>query len=273
LTNALPPAPVPTVSGTMTNPITVADHGLFSAGLIYAVAPQSQIHLVRVLNDYGCGDLWTLNNAINEWTSQQTKDERLDQVVLNLSLGVHQPRDFATANWPAQIVSLNEALLNAHGRGAVIVAASGNDSYDSTAPRAMQLPADWEYVIGVAASNQTPAYACYSNLGDVLAPGADGGPWKDKKCQPVAHTCAPDDANCPFGVVSLTTQPEPGYRFWVGTSFAAPLVSGQAAMLLSNGIAAADVAPCILTTSTPDNGVAVVNVAASLAACSSVTSQ
>ncbi|HSN75036.1 MAG TPA: S8 family serine peptidase [Anaerolineae bacterium] len=273
LTNALPPAPVPTVSRTMTNPITVADHGLFSAGLIYAVAPQSQIHLVRVLNDYGCGDLWTLNNAINEWTSQQTKDERLDQVVLNLSLGVHQPRDFAKANWPAQIVSLNEALLNAHGRGAVIVAASGNDSYDSTTPRAMQLPADWEYVIGVAASNLTPDFACYSNAGDVLAPGADGGPWDDEACRPIAHTCKPDEADCPFGVVSLATQPEPGYRFWVGTSFAAPLVSGQAAMLLSSGIAAADVAPCILNTSTLDNGVAVVNVAASLAACSSVTSQ
>jgi len=264
MANELAPAPVPSASGVMTNPITVADHGLFAAGLVYAVAPQSEIHLVRVLNDYGCGDLWTLNNAINQWTAQQTKGERLDKVVLNLSLGVHQPRDFARANWPAEIVSLDEALRNARGRGAVIVAASGNDSYDSGVARPMQLPADWDYVIGVAASNQDPDFACYSNLGDVLAPGADGGPWEDGKCRPIAHTCKPDQAGCPFGLVSLATTTKTGYRFWVGTSFAAPVVSGQAALLLSGGLAADRAPTCIQGTMVDQGGHRIVNVAESV---------
>jgi subtilisin family serine protease len=272
MANELTPAPTPSASGTMTNPITVADHGLFSAGLVYAVAPQSQIHLVRVLNDYGCGDLWTLNNAINQWAARHTERERLDKVVLNLSLGVHQPRDFAKENLPVGIVSLDEALLNAHGRGAVIVAASGNDSYaseESDKPRPMQLPADWEYVIGVAASNPTSDFACYSNQGDVLAPGADGGPWEEEACRPIAHTCLSDEADCSFGVVSLATQPHIGYRFWVGTSFAAPLVSGQAALLLSDGLAPTQVPTCIQGTMNDDGSQRVVNVAASVNALGS----
>lgn len=264
LLNELPPAPVPAASGGITNPVNVADHGLFTAGLVYAVAPQSQIHLVRVLNEYGCGDLWTLTNAINQWTAQQSRGEKLEKTVLNLSLGVHQPRDFAEANWPPEIVSLDQALFNAYSRGAVIVAASGNDSYDSSAARPMQIPADWPYVVGVAASNRDARAACYSNQGDVTTPGADGGPQKGHRCQPISHTCAPDDAECEYGVVSLASQPQPGYRFWVGTSFAAPLVSGQAALLLEHGLSAAQTPGCILNTMVAHRGQRIVNVAESV---------
>ena len=268
--NALPPAPVPTASTAVTVPITVADHGLFAAGLVYAVAPASTIHLVRVLNEYGCGDLWTLNNAINEFTAQRSKEGGLDNVVLNFSLGVHQPRDFAKAGWPAQIVSLNEALRNAQGRGAVLVAASGNDSYKSAGPRPMQLPADWGYVIGVAASNTTPEFACYSNKGDVLAPGGDGRLAAGDACQPRAQECQEDDAGCALGVISLATQSTTGYRFWVGTSFAAPLVSGQAALLLSSGLGSSQIPSCIQSTMVNPNrqgGQPVVNVAESVSRC------
>ena len=268
--NILPPAPVPTASGAITMPVTVADHGLFAAGLVYAVAPASTIHLVRVLNEYGCGDLWTLNNAINEFTAQRSQEGGLDNVVLNFSLGVHQPRDLARAGWPAQIVSLNEALRNAHSRGAVVVAASGNDSYRSASPRPMQLPADWGYVIGVAASNPTPDFACYSNQGDVLAPGGDGQLASSDPCQPRAQECEKGDPDCALGVISLATQSTTGYRFWVGTSFAAPLVSGQAALLLSSGLASSQVPSCIQRTMVnpnPRGGRPVVNVAESVADC------
>lgn len=262
--NMLAPNPAPDASGAATSPVNVADHGLFAAGLVHAVAPASQIHLIRVLNAYGCGDLWTLNTAINTFAAQQASDERLDDVVLSFSLGVHQPRDFARAGWPPQIVSLEETLLNAAGRGAVIVAASGNDSYDSPGPRPMQLPADWPYVVGVAASNQTPARACYSNVGDVTAPGADGRLTAAEACLPRANDCAASDANCPLGLVSLSTQSKTGYRFWVGTSFAAPLVSGQAALLLSSGLPPASVPRCIRDTAANHSGVSVVNVEASV---------
>jgi subtilisin family serine protease len=64
-------------------------------------------------------------------------------------------------------------------------------------------------------------------------------------------------------VVSLATQPAPGYRFWVGTSFAAPLVSGQAALLLSNGLPGPDVKPCILASAADSAGVRIIDIAAS----------
>ena len=269
----------PTDTLTTTLPITVADHGLFAAGLVEAVAPESTIHLVRVLNDSGCGDLWTLKDAINSFVDQHAKDGRqMNKLVLNLSLGVLQPRDFDKAQWPVEIVALEQALINAQGRGAVIVASSGNESYATEdPPRPMAIPAGWPIVIGVAASNQARGFACYSNAGYVLAPGADGRKAEEDACQPRADECQLDETGCPVGIVSLASQydvgNQPGYRFWVGTSFAAPLVSGQAAALLSNGIAAADVKPCILNTATPGTGGAIVNVPGSIAACSSATGQ
>ena len=53
LSNALEPIQRPDATGVLTMPVKVADHGLFAAGLVHAVAPKSQIYLVRVLNDYG----------------------------------------------------------------------------------------------------------------------------------------------------------------------------------------------------------------------------
>ena len=108
--NALPPNPAPDAAGAPTQPVDVSDHGLFAAGLVHAVAPASEIHLIQVLNDYGCGDLWRLNRGINTFVAEHARAGRLDQVVLNLSLGVHQPRDHAEAGWPPQIVSLDQAL-------------------------------------------------------------------------------------------------------------------------------------------------------------------
>lgn len=265
--NALPPNPAPDAGGRPTQPVNVADHGLFAAGLVHAVAPASEIHLIQVLNDYGCGDLWRLNRGINTFVAEHARAGRLDQVVLNLSLGVHQPRDHARAGWPPQIVSLDQALRNAAGRGAVIVAASGNDSYASPGPRSMQLPADWRYVIGVAASSQIPSRACYSNLGDVTAPGADGRTSDTEKCQPRANECAGQGADCPLGLVSLATRSSTGYRYWVGTSFAAPLVSGQAALLLEGNVAAQAVPRCIHDTMVDIQGQPVVNVAESVVRC------
>ncbi len=273
MTNTLAPVPVPAASGTLTTPVTVDDHGLFAAGLVHAVAPDSSIHLVRVLNEYGCGDLWTLSNAINEFTAQHYSNQDAGKTVYNFSLGVHQPRDVGRAGWPGQIVALDKALLNAYGRGAVLVAAAGNDSYASTGPRPMQIPADLHYVIGVAASTIAPTRTCYSNIGDVTAPGADGdGPTADNKstCQPLANLCDPSDPACPLGVVSLARHSATGYRFWVGTSFAAPLVSGQAALLLGDGLAPSQVPLCIQGTMVDPSGLGgqrVVNIPASVNRC------
>lgn len=260
----------PTLDNTVavSMPVNVADHGLFAAGLVRAVAPAGDINLVRVLNDYGCGDLWTLNQAVNRFVNEQLTAAGGDNrpMVISLSLGVHQPRAVVDAGWPAEIVSLDETLRSATSHGALVVAASGNDSYDSASALAMQLPADFDYVLGVSGSSDAGERACYANAGDVTAPGADGVTPAESLCLPRAHECAADDSDCGLGVVGLATQSATGYRFWVGTSFAAPLVSGQAALLLGNGLNNIQTAACIRNSAAPlaRNGPAIVNLPSSL---------
>ena len=73
----------------------ISDHGLFVAGMIHAVAPRSDIQLYQVLDQYGCGDLYTLVTQLQTFISQVEADRQaasLKGAVINLSLGVLRPR-------------------------------------------------------------------------------------------------------------------------------------------------------------------------------------
>ncbi len=71
------------------------EHGLFGASLANAVEPYANLHLIRVLNDYGMGDLFTLAKSMNTFLQRSLEanfksgeNTRLLQgTVLNLSLG------------------------------------------------------------------------------------------------------------------------------------------------------------------------------------------
>lgn len=231
-----------------------ADHGLFTAGLVHLVAPGSEIHLVRTLNDYGCGDLFTLEKALSWFLRTEGVDsDALDDVALNLSLGVNAPSDWLDGLLQAVWLRWNIEVI--HAKGATIVAASGNDSgqVDLLASDPLsklipaQLPAGYPSVIGVAATNKARTRACYSNPGDVAAPGGDGysGPGKKPnkplKCVPYAGECSATDSGgaCEYGLVSLVmtqTVTDTGFAYWAGTSFATPLVTGVAARKIGDKI-------------------------------------
>ncbi len=102
------------------------------------------------------------------------------------------------SDWPA----LRDAIAYAHGLGCVIVASAGNQS--TTVP---QYPAAYDVVIAVGATDRNDALWAGSNRGtwvDVVAPGVE------------IRSTGWDDA----------------YRTGTGTSFAAPFVSGVAALAL-----------------------------------------
>lgn len=143
------------------------------------------------------------------------------------------------------IESLQAAVGLAHSRGIVVVAAAGNDSYVGTQALSPHLSAAYPSAIGVAASNVRRERACFSNWGDVSAPGGDGGPNPGLQktlesrlpagrsvpghCLPSADLC---QGKCDDALISLGLTSETKYYYWSGTSFSTPLVSGLAALVL-----------------------------------------
>jgi hypothetical protein len=211
----------------------VRNHGLFVAGLAHAVAPGSDIHLIRVLDDSAQGDLQTLNGALLDFileTLELRAAEKIDGAVINLSLGVYPPPEGEEENLPKEITSLNTILSLAQCLDIVTVAASGNDSMDlNEPPLTAQIPASFPSTIGVAASNKNRELSCFSNLGEVMAPGGDGDA---KECKPAIHLCIEgEEDGCEFALISLSLASNTGYGYWTGTSFSAPLVSGLAAAI------------------------------------------
>lgn len=275
-------------------------HGLFVSGLIHALAPNSEIHLYRVLDDDGCGDLYTLVVALNNYIQKVKSDGGSYRgEVANLSLGLNRPLimtstqpttdtvelSYTSGNLPTDwivhycqyekdlkdlplldcfkliklmladpIESLAVTMQRAFDAGIVVVAAAGNASWhENMPPLSADLPAQYPTVLAVAASNVNRQRACFSNWGDVYAPGGEGGLVKrdegDENCWAVHGECK--GGNCVNALIGLvdknlevpvepdsteTEKPFPqGYAYWSGTSFSTPLVSGLAARVLDKG--------------------------------------
>ncbi len=228
----------------------VSDHGLYVAGLVHAVAPSSQMKLIRVLDDSGCGDLATLIAAMRNYALEAADEAgRLDRVIINLSLGVVRPRQNnpLAEPLPDEVVSLRRLIDDLTRRGALVVAAAGNDSVHPVLGLGPQYPAAQSNVVGVAGSNQQDGVSCFSNQGNLAAPAGeavpteiidpDTGVSEGWICQAMTTECADlvepqAAAACKWGLISLSLSSETRFSYWVGTSFSTPLVSGLAAAAL-----------------------------------------
>jgi subtilisin family serine protease len=127
---------------------------------------------------------------------------------------------------PATTTALQAAVRYASGKGAVLVASAGNSGVDTPF-----YPAAYSEVIGVAATTEADARYNWSNYGSwvqVAAPGCNTAPW-----------------------------PGAEYIEFCGTSSAAPIVSGIAALALSLNPAASksEVEQAIAQTATPLPGI------------------
>ncbi len=161
--------------------VGTSNNGIGVAGL----APESRVLNVKVADDKGrCqpatvarGIIWAVDNGAS---------------VINISLELREDS-----------AELEHAINYAWSRGAIIIAAAGNDGDEFPI-----YPAYYENCVAVVATRQN----------DTLAPLSNHGDWVD--------VAAPG-----FNIYS--TVPNNGYGYQSGTSFAAAYVSGLAALLFS----------------------------------------
>jgi subtilisin family serine protease len=196
-------------------------HGTHVAGLIALAAPGAQIMPLRVLDTDGVGNAWVLAEALLHAIDPDGNPDTNDGVhVINLSLGsLARTRIIDTI---AQIASCAPAIADdpigdrsdpgyadddrrcANGsNGVVIIGAAGNDASGSL----KEYPAaESAYgLVSVASSDSTRHISKFSN----------SGPWID--------LAAPGEG--------ITSAIPGGWAVWSGTSMAAPLVAGAAALV------------------------------------------
>jgi subtilisin family serine protease len=216
--------PDPTIPAVCApSPDSVGGHGLHVAGTIGAVGNDGlgvsgvnwtvRIRPVRVLGVGGTGTDYDVAQGVlysaglpADNGSGGTVQAATGAKIINMSLGS-----------PDASAVLENAVIAATTAGALIVAGAGNDG--TTTPN---YPAAYPEVLSVSAVGPSRELTSYSSFGstiDIAAPGGD---------------FANGDAS--FGVLSLFWDfgaGKPAYAFLVGTSMAAPHVTGVAALLLA----------------------------------------
>jgi thermitase len=173
----------------------VYGHGTHIAGIIAArndnnlgvvgLAPESSLVNVKVADDKGRCQISALTDGII-WAADN------GATVINISIEMRESTS-----------ELREAVDYAWRKGAVIIAAAGNDGQESPV-----YPASYENCIGVTAIQENGTLAPLANFGDWVDVAAPG-----------------------FNIYS--TLPDNSYGYKHGTSFATAYVSGLAALLFA----------------------------------------
>ena len=132
-------------------------HGTAIAGIIASVCPGCRILPVKVLDANRTGDWATIAAGIR-WAADHGAG------VINLSIGA-----------PRALDAVGAAVAYALSKGAIVIAAAGNDGLDESF-----YPADYPGVVSVAGVDQSGARDSWSNFGSrvtVAAPGCTTTAW------------------------------------------------------------------------------------------------
>ena len=251
------------------NRYATVDHGLFIAGIIKDIAPRADVHLMRVLDTSGMGDLLTLTLVMSLVPGMLVRKNGVDRrLIINLSLSLDvPPPDLLRAFWfPKAVADLSpppgqETVIQEHlafiqssftgvldwllAEGHLIVASVGNDALGLPGPPrpVANLPARYPGVLSVAAVNRSGNPASYSNQITATGIAVYGG---DADINPGtgAVEIRVSPSGIPDGVVGIFLSPTlpfnagpnmSGWAYWAGTSFAAPVISAIAADLCMTG--------------------------------------
>jgi hypothetical protein len=167
-------------------------HGTMTAGLAGILNPNATLMPLEALDDNGIGYTDGVAAAVRFAADNGAN-------IISLSLGSNQDDPY-----------LHQQIDYAISKGVVVVAAAGNDGCNC-----MVYPAAYPEVIAVGASDSANHRASFSSYGtnlDVLAPGTSG------------DVCS---------TFYASTNPTSAYSCsYSGTSFAAPIVAGLAALIL-----------------------------------------
>jgi subtilisin family serine protease len=254
--------------GTWTASLAAAALGP-GTGQLIGVAPSASILNIKALQRMPAavsGDAATVAascaageaSGLLSWVIQGIEDAVTNHAdIISLSLGT--VIDLTTGEGAGLKAAFDDVTYAATQSGAVLIAAAGNDGYDLSNPRYLEIPAQSRGVLAILAAtnpacieNLAPGATCtagptslayYSNYGAPLnALAAPGGSypmgadlaisgWVRGACssgKPSTADGPPTDASHSFGCFD---QGHSAYVQAIGTSAAAPLAAGVAALL------------------------------------------
>lgn len=202
------------IAGTIAQRV---NNGIGVTGLAYG----ARIMPVRVLDENGEGGAYEIARGIR-FAAKRGVD------VVNLSL------EFDPSITARQVPEIIRAVRFAHRKGAIVIAAAGNESDASVA-----YPARARYTVSVGATTEHLCQADYSNSGnglDLVAPGGgNDAPNSDNPAD--KQNCRPERNGRDIFQQTFLRNPRTfglpgGYQ---GTSMAAAHVSATAALVIASG--------------------------------------
>ena len=237
---------------------SMPDHGLFVAGLVRDLAPGARIRLIRILNDFGGGDLYPLFAALTD-LEQELVSGSIRHLVINLSLTIMPDIRrlpyiwFDHRQWPStQLMGAMRVLTHIEdglrllfeslfAHGALIVAAAGNDSLPANEkrllPRPPRAPARYETTLSVTSVNSQFTPSAFANAASmphynsgVATFGGDAFGTLDANGWPDAVRGIFISRAFPGGEQNTS-----GWADWCGSSFSAPIISAVGAHLIAQG--------------------------------------
>jgi hypothetical protein len=253
-------------------PIHLEDHGLFIAGIVHDLAPRAHIECIRVLDDLCVGDLNVIANALNQIYFRKalgSGDLYGKPVVVNLSLVIPTDEEAQSQHVNTDIggfnnvwASLKHVLKCLSDIGVIIAASAGNegDEREMSGPfrpealypaKFANAPDSIDGIIPVGAvdsSGKVTSYSCYPGARGVATYGGEvpavvpPSPPYPTSSDPVVR--ASDMmrgiySSVEFPPTSLdapaqyyTAPNDTAWAYWVGTSFATPIISALAARVL-----------------------------------------